>query len=253
MRIARYLIRGTPVTGILEEETLRPLAADSPEAPPAGRPLRLEEAVMLPPCRPGKIVGVGLNYREHARERGKPVPAEPLLFLKAPSAALAHGRPIRIPEGVGRVDQEAELAIVIGRRAKALSVAEASRAILGYTCFNDVTARELQDRDVQFARAKSFDTFAPFGPWIDTDVDPADLEITGVVSGVIRQSSRTRDMIFPPAFLVAYVSRVMTLEPGDLIATGTPSGIGPLVEGDTAEVTVEGIGTLTNPVVADAP
>ena len=160
------------------------------------------------------------------------------------------GAPIRLPAGAGRVDHEAELAIVIGRPARNLPVAEAGAAILGYTCFNDVTARAMQDRDVQFTRAKGFDTFAPFGPWIETDLDPSDLRITGRVNGAIRQDSSTRELIFPVPFLVAYLSRVMTLLPGDLIATGTPSGIGPLVPGDRVEVTIEGIGTLANPVEA---
>jgi 2-keto-4-pentenoate hydratase/2-oxohepta-3-ene-1,7-dioic acid hydratase in catechol pathway len=205
---------------------------------------------MLPPCRPGKIVAVGVNYREHARERGKALPAEPLIFLKPPSAALAPRGRIVLPSGVGRVDHEAEMAVVIGRTARHLAEDESGLFILGYTCFNDVTARELQDRDVQFTRAKGFDTFAPFGPWIETDLDPLDLAITGSVNGQMRQASRTGEMVFPPAHLVAFISRVMTLFPGDLIATGTPSGIGPLLPGDVVEVTIQGIGTLSNSVVA---
>jgi len=189
-----------------------------------------------------------LNYRDHAKERGKPLPSEPLIFLKPPSAVAASGEPILLPAGVGRVDHEAELAIVIGRTARNLAVASAGEAILGYTCFNDVTAREVQDREIQYTRAKGFDTFAPMGPWVETELDPSDLAVEGKVNGVVRQSSRTRQLVFPPAFLVAFVSRIMTLFPGNVIATGTPAGIGPLVDGDTVEIAIEGIGTLTNPV-----
>ncbi len=237
------------MTGRLEGSHLLPFPEDSVEdRKEAAPPVPIVQAVLLTPCRPGKIVAVGLNYRDHARERGKPLPSEPLLFLKPPSAALAHQETILLPQGAGRVDHEAELAVVIGRKARNLSAEEAGSAILGYTCFNDVTAREIQDRERQFTRAKGFDTFAPFGPWIETDLDPSDLAVTGSVNGTIRQSSRTREMIFSPAFLVAFISRVMTLFPGDLIATGTPAGIGPLAPGDRVEVTIEGIGTLANSV-----
>ena len=188
-----------------------------------------------------------LNYRDHAKERGKPLPSEPLIFLKPPSAVAASGEPILLPAGVGRVDHEADLAIAIGRTARNLAVASAGEAILGYTCFNDVTAREVQDREIQYTRAKGFDTFAPMGPWVETELDPSDLAVEGKVNGVVRQSSRTRQLVFPPAFLVAFISRIMTLFPGNVIATGTPAGIGPLVDGDTVEIAIEGIGTLTNP------
>jgi 2-keto-4-pentenoate hydratase/2-oxohepta-3-ene-1,7-dioic acid hydratase in catechol pathway len=249
MRIARFLIDGRPMAGRLEGDHLLPFPSDSLEdLRGTASPVPVGGAAFLTPCRPGKIVAVGLNYRDHARERGKAIPSEPLLFLKPPSAALAHGGSILLPAGAGRVDHEAEMAIVIGREASRLGEAEAPGAILGYTCFNDVTAREIQDREIQFTRAKGFDTFAPFGPWIETGLDPADLAIVGRVNGVTRQSSRTREMIFSPAFLVAFVSRVMTLFPGDLIATGTPAGIGPLASGDRVEVTIEGIGTLSNSV-----
>ena len=254
MRIARFLVDGRPVAGRLEGNHLLPFRDDSLEdLRETAPPVPIGRAAFLTPCRPGKIVAVGLNYRDHARERGKPLPSEPLLFLKPPSAALAHGESIILPAGAGRVDHEAELAIVMGRKASHVGEAEASGAILGYTCFNDVTAREIQDREIQFTRAKGFDTFAPFGPWIETDLDPSDLSITGSVNGRIRQSSRTRELIFPPAFLVAFVSRVMALFPGDLIATGTPAGIGPLAPGDRVEITIEGIGTLENSVAGPRP
>ncbi len=249
MRIARYRIGGRSVAGRVDGDLLHPFPEDSLEdLRETAPPLSLEGARLLTPCRPSKIVAVGLNFRDHARERGKPLPSEPLIFLKPPSAALAHGGSILLPAGVGRVDHEAELAVVIGRRASRLPVADADEAILGYTCFNDVTARELQDREIQFTRAKGFDTFAPFGPWIQTGLDPSDLSIRGSVNGVVRQDSRTREWIFPPAFLVAFISRVMTLLPGDVIATGTPAGIGPLKPGDRVDVSIEGIGTLSNSV-----
>jgi len=251
LRIARYRVQGRVVQGMLEGDAIRPFVAGLPESGGRlGASLALEGAELLAPCVPGKIVGVGLNYKDHARERNKPIPQEPLLFLKPPSALLDPGEPILLPPGAGRIDHEAELAIVIGREARRLAVANAGEAILGYTCFNDVTARELQDRDVQFTRAKGFDTFAPMGPWIETDLDPSSLVIEGKVNGHIRQHSRTAELIFPPAFLVSFISRIMTLHPWDVIATGTPAGIGPLGDGDTVEITIEGIGTLANPVRA---
>lgn len=254
MRIARYLFDGKPVAGKLEGDRLLPFGGDFPGALRQEGPARIVAgAKLLAPCMPGKIVGVGLNYKDHARERGKPLPLEPLLFLKPSSAVVAAGDPILLPLGAGRVDHEAELAIVIGRTVRNVAVANAGESILGYTCFNDVTARELQDRDVQFTRAKGFDTFAPLGPWIETELNPADLGIEGRVNGEIRQSSRTRELVFPPAFLVSFVSRIMTLLPGDIIATGTPAGIGALADGDTVEITIEGIGTLTNPVRSGRP
>jgi 2-keto-4-pentenoate hydratase/2-oxohepta-3-ene-1,7-dioic acid hydratase in catechol pathway len=253
VRIARFMIEGKPVCGRLEGDWLYPFPADALEdRRELLPPIPVVGAEMLPPCRPGKIVAVGVNYREHARERGKALPVEPLIFLKPSSAALAPRGRIVLPSGVGRVDHEAEMAVVMGRKARHLAAGEAGPFILGYTCFNDVTARELQDREVQFTRAKGFDTFAPFGPWIETDVDPLDLAITGSVNGQVRQSSRTREMVFNPVHLVVFISWVMTLFPGDLIATGTPSGIGPLLAGDVVEVTIQGIGTLSNSVVAAA-
>jgi 2-keto-4-pentenoate hydratase/2-oxohepta-3-ene-1,7-dioic acid hydratase in catechol pathway len=251
MRIARFLVDGRPLSGRLEGNLLHPFPGEGLEdLGKCGPPVPVEFSEILTPCRPGKIVAVGLNYRDHALERGKAVPAEPLIFLKPPSAALAHGGTILLPAGVGRVDHEAELAIVMGGRARHLPASEAGRAILGYTCLNDVTARELQDREIQFTRAKGFDTFAPFGPWIETELDPSDVAITASVNGAIRQSSRTRELIFPPATLVAFISRVMTLFPGDVIATGTPSGIGPLSAGDRVEISIQGIGTLSNSVAS---
>lgn len=202
----------------------------------------------LPP--PSKIVCVGRNYAEHAAEFGNDVPKEPMLFLKAPSALILHGEPIITPIQSGQVEHEAELGVVIGRRCKDLSdEQDPFEVVMGYTCLNDVTARDLQRRDGQFARAKSFDTFCPIGPHVDTELDVSDLRVTCRVNGVVKQDGRTSQMVFPVEFLIRYISKMMTLFPGDVIATGTPSGVSQLKPGDVCEVEIEGIGTLSNPVV----
>jgi 2-keto-4-pentenoate hydratase/2-oxohepta-3-ene-1,7-dioic acid hydratase in catechol pathway len=197
---------------------------------------------------PSKIVCVGLNYRDHAAEQNKPLPKEPMLFIKPSTAMIRTGEPIRIPPGVGRVDHEAELGVVIGKRAYRVPRERAFEYIRGITCVNDVTARELQARDVQFTRAKGFDTFAPVGPCISTDYDGRPLTVEAYVNGERRQSSSTRELIFQVDHLIWFISSVMTLLPGDIIATGTPSGIGPLKAGDTVTIKVESVGELTNPV-----
>lgn len=197
-----------------------------------------------------KIIGIGSNYRDHAAEMGKPVPVVPKLFLKAPSALLAPGSAIEIPPATQRVDHEAELGVVIGRRCRRVSAADALDFVAGYMCVNDVTARDFQREDGVFARAKGFDSFCPVGPRLVSGLDPSALGVVCRVNGVVRQNGSTRDMVFPVAALIAFVSSVMTLEPGDLIATGTPAGVGPLLPGDVVEVEVEGIGVLRNPVVA---
>jgi 2-keto-4-pentenoate hydratase/2-oxohepta-3-ene-1,7-dioic acid hydratase in catechol pathway len=204
---------------------------------------------ILTPTEPSKIIGVGLNYKDHALERNKPLPPEPLLFLKPSTALLAPGDRIHLPESASRVDPEGELAVVIGARASHLSSPdEGSKYILGFSCINDVTARDLQDRDIQFTRAKGFDTFAPYGPCLAIGLDPADLAIKTSVNKEVRQSSRTSQLIFPPHYLVWYISQIMTLLPGDVIATGTPAGIAPVKSGDIIEVEIESIGVLQNPV-----
>jgi 2-keto-4-pentenoate hydratase/2-oxohepta-3-ene-1,7-dioic acid hydratase in catechol pathway len=205
---------------------------------------------VLAPVMPSKIVCIGLNYKDHAAEQGKPLPAEPLIFLKPSSAVIAPGEAIVLPDGVGRVDYESELAVVIGRRATRVSEAEALSHVLGLTCMNDVTARDLQKKDGRYTRAKGFDTFAPLGPCIATGLTADDLAVTGLVNGQVRQQSSTRELIFPVATLIAYISRIMTLLPGDVVSTGTPAGIGPLQAGDEIVVRVQGIGELRNPVVA---
>jgi 2-keto-4-pentenoate hydratase/2-oxohepta-3-ene-1,7-dioic acid hydratase in catechol pathway len=207
-------------------------------------------ARLLAPVAPSKIVAIGLNYKDHAAERGKPLPKEPLIFLKPPSAVIGPGEAIRLPSGAGRVDHEAEMGIVIGKAAKNVATPSAGLAhVLGAVCVNDVTARELQDRDVQFTRAKGFDGFCPIGPCLATGLDLGALNVVGRVNGEVRQKSNTRELIFPAGELVCFVSRVMTLLPGDMITTGTPSGIGPLRAGDVVEIEVEGVGVLSNPVL----
>lgn len=204
--------------------------------------------------RPSKIVCVGRNYADHAAELGNEVPKEPLLFLKAPSALIRHDEAIVIPSQSEQVEHEAELAIVIGRDCKNIREDDdAFQYVLGYSCLNDVTARDIQRRDVQFTRGKSFDTFCPIGPWIETEFDPTDVRVTCLVNGEIRQDGRTSQMVFPVEFLIRYISRQMTLKKGDVIATGTPSGVSKLNPGDVCEVTVEGIGTLRNAVMSVPP
>lgn len=249
MRVVRVFTDDDVRYGLADEASIT-LISDEPFA--AWEPedvIAMAGARMMPPAMPTKIVCVGVNYRQHAQEMGHTLPAEPLIFLKPPTAMNAPGGEIRIPEGVGRVDYEGELAIVMGRRAHHVSAEDAMSYVLGYTCANDVTARDLQKRDGQWTRAKGFDGFCPFGPWVETDVDPSDLRIETLVNGEVRQSSRTSDMIFDVPALIAFISNVMTLLPGDVVLTGTPSGIGELHAGDIVEVRIEGVGTLTNHVV----
>lgn len=214
---------------------------------------KLEEVRLLPPVLPSKIICVGRNYVAHAKEHDAEVPEVPLLFLKPPSTVIGPGDTILLPPQSRQVEHEAELAVVIGRRGRWIPPDEALSYVLGYTVANDVTARDLQFRDGQWSRAKGFDTFCPVGPWIETDFDPADALISCHVNGELRQMASTRDMVFGVRQLVTYASTVMTLEPGDLILTGTPAGVGPLTDGDSVEVTIEGIGTLRNPVAAESP
>ncbi len=215
---------------------------------PTEHTLVWDTAHLRPPCRPSKIVCIGSNYRRHCEEMGRPIPPVPKLFLKPPSAMIADGEAIELPPDVGRVDFEGELALVIGRRCKRIAPDEVPGHVLGYTILNDVTAREIQRADVQFTRGKGYDTFCPIGPWLETDLDPRDLSLQTRVNSEVRQDSNTSDMIFDPFELVSFVSGVMTLEPGDVVSTGTPSGVGPLRPSDVVEVTIDGIGTLTNEV-----
>ncbi len=216
----------------------------------AGEALEISALQLLTPVIPGKIVAVGRNYGDHAKELGNDAPAEPIIFLKPPSALLSPGGAIEIPRQSERVDFEGELAMVIGRRARHVPESDWRDYVLGFTCANDVTARDIQKRDVQFTRGKSFDTFLPLGPCIETELDPSSLSLRTRVNGDVRQDGRTSQMIFTPAFIVAFITSVMTLEPGDVILTGTPAGVGPLSPGDQVEVEIEGIGTLSNGVVS---
>ena len=205
-------------------------------------------ATILPPVVPGKIVCVGRNYADHAKELGNEAPKEPLLFFKPPSSVLAHEGIIVRPAVSERVDFEGELAIVIGREATRVQAGNWRDYVRGFTCANDVTARDLQKKDVQFTRAKGFDTFCPLGPWLETELDVKDLRLVTRVNGETRQEGRTSQMIFSCGFLVEYISAIMTLVPGDVILTGTPAGVGPLNAGDAVEVEIEGLGVLRNAV-----
>ena len=216
----------------------------------AGEVSCLAGSRFLPPCEPTKIVAVGLNYLSHAEEMGSPLPAEPVLFLKPPSSVVGHRDSVVYPGHLSlRVDYEGELALVLGRRGRNIPRGEVFEYVFGYTCANDVTARDLQRRDDQWTRAKGFDTFCPLGPAIATDVEATCLMITTRVNDQIRQRASTSEMIFPIDVLVSYISQVMTLEPGDVVLSGTPAGVGELRPGDIVEVEIEGVGTLTNPVV----
>lgn len=212
---------------------------------------RLEEVQLLAPVTPTKIACVGRNYAEHAAELGNEVPAEPLIFLKPPSSVVGPNQPVVHPSISERVDHEGELAVVIGRRCRNVMEADALKYVFGYTVANDVTARDLQKKDGQWARAKGFDTFAPVGPWIDTAFDPTDRTVRCLVNGEVRQQGTTSLMIYSIARIIAHITRFMTLEPGDLILTGTPSGVGPVRPGDVMTVEVEGLGAISNPVVAE--
>jgi 2-keto-4-pentenoate hydratase/2-oxohepta-3-ene-1,7-dioic acid hydratase in catechol pathway len=215
--------------------------------------LSLAEAALLAPVQPSKIVCIGRNYRDHAAELGNQVPSEPLIFFKPNSSLLAPGGQVRRPKISERVDYEGELAVVIARECHKLGPGEQVRPyILGYTCVNDVTARDLQNKDGQWTRAKGFDTFCPAGPLVTTEIDPwAGIGVATRINGTIRQQGNSRDFIFPLDVVIRYISQVMTLVPGDLIPTGTPKGVGPVVAGDLMEVMVEGVGILSNPVVDD--
>ncbi len=252
MKIIRFLYQGQISYGILEDQKIEPLKTSPYEGfNPTGDSLSLNEVQLLPPSVPSKIIALGLNYRDHAAELGMPLPKEPLIFLKPSTAAIGPGQAIVYPSMSQRVDYEAELAIVIGRQAKGVSPDKALDFVLGYTCFNDVTARDLQKKDGQWTRAKSFDTFAPMGPWIETDLDPDNLLVEAYLNGRKCQSSRTSQLVFSVPEIISFVSQVMTLLPGDVIATGTPPGIGPMEPGDTIEIRIEGIGSLINHVVKE--
>lgn len=253
MKICRFEHDGNAVFGSIEDEevtvldgrTVESLAAARPEGPA----LPLRAITPLAPVSPGKIICVGRNYAAHAKELGNDLPTEPLLFLKPPSAVIACGDTIQMPPESSRVDFEGELALVIGRRGRNIDEREALSHIAGFTCANDVTARDLQKKDVQFTRGKGFDTFCPLGPWLVTQLDLESATLETRVNGERRQFAPVSTMIFSVPYIVAYISRVMTLEPGDVILTGTPEGVGPLSAGDTVEVLIPEIGSLVNRAV----
>lgn len=258
MKYCRFQIDGKKQYGLIEpvagHESITGVLAGAPYNSELSvesiQPIRLESAVLLAPVDPSKIVCIGRNYREHAAELGNEVPKEPLIFLKPPSSLLDPGGKIILPASSNRVDHEGELGVVIAKTCHNLSPNEDVRPyILGYTCVNDVTARDLQKRDVQFTRGKGFDTFCPTGPIVTDEIDPwAGVAVQTRVNGDLRQDGNTRDFIFPLDAVIRFIAQVMTLLPGDLIATGTPSGVGPLQSGDMMEVTISGIGTLANGV-----
>ena len=255
MKICRFHYQGKTACGRLEGDTIHVAHGDPlGKLEPSGIALPLEQVRLLAPLIPGKIIGIGRNYLAHAREFGNAPPEEdPLIFLKPSSAVISPDDPIIMPPASRRVDHEAELGVVIGKTARNLAPDDDPLGyVLGYTCVNDVTARDLQKKDVQFTRGKGFDTFCPMGPWIETGLDPGHVMVSARVNGEVRQQAPTSDMLFPVATLIRFIAGIMTLLPGDLIATGTPAGVGPLAAGDIVEVEVEGIGVLRNPVRAGA-
>lgn len=255
MRFVRYQVKNAlPRYGWVLEDQVGPVEGD-----PLGEFRRLEATLplasvrLLPPILPSKIVCIGRNYAAHAREHDADIPEVPLIFLKPPSAIIGHRDTILLPPQSQQVEHEGELVVVIGKKARWVPLEGARSVIFGYTVGNDVTARDLQRRDGQWTRGKGFDTFCAYGPWIETDFDPSDALVTCHVNGEMRQMASTQDLIFNVNQLIAFISSVMTLEPGDLVFTGTPAGVSPLRPGDTVEVKVEGIGTLSNPVAAEPP
>jgi 2-keto-4-pentenoate hydratase/2-oxohepta-3-ene-1,7-dioic acid hydratase in catechol pathway len=261
MRIARFAIADQVRYGVVDEAVdqaaeltvaeidSHPFGTGSDEVKLTGARYPLADVRLLAPVLPSKVVAIGRNYADHARETGSEPPAEPLIFLKPSTSVIGPGDPIMRPAQLSeRVDFEGELAVVFGRLCRDVPAARVPEVIFGYTCANDVTARDLQASDGQWARAKGFDTFCPLGPWIETSLDPADVELTTTVNGEIKQHARTSLLMHDITKLVSYVTAVMTLLPGDVLLTGTPAGIGPLVAGDQVTVQIEGIGSLTNPV-----
>lgn len=251
MRLVRVRYGDRIAAGVLEGDVVRPLRGTFFEEPiPTREEIPVDDVRLLAPVIPSKVVGVARNFAAHAEELGNPVPDEPILFFKPATSVIGPEDPIPLHPESERIDHEAEVAAVIGRLCRRVSEEDADRYILGYTCANDVTARDLQKRDGQWARAKGSDGFCPLGPWIETEIDASDLEIVARVGDDVRQKGRTSDMKFGAATLVAFASRTITLLPGDVILTGTPPGVAPLGAGDRVDVDVEGIGVLRNPVVA---
>jgi 2-keto-4-pentenoate hydratase/2-oxohepta-3-ene-1,7-dioic acid hydratase in catechol pathway len=258
VKFCRFLAPDTPSAepryGIIDDKSVREITAAPWSAwSESGRSWPTSSVRFQAPVEPSKIVCIGRNYAAHAAELGNEVPKEPLMFLKPPSSIIGPDEPIMLPEYSQRVEHEGELAIVIARRCSHLRDSEDPFSnVLGYTCLNDVTARDIQKADVQFTRGKGFDTFCPVGPHIETELDSTNTLVETRVNNALRQSGNTSLMIYPCAFLIRWISRMMTLLPGDVIATGTPSGVGPLIVGDTVDVSVSGVGVLRNPVQASS-
>ena len=253
MRLVRFRFGDRIATGVVEGDAVRALAGTFFENPvPSGEEIPLDDVRLLAPILPSKVVCLGKNYAAHAAEFGGEVPEEPLVFLKPSTSVSGPGDPIPLPPISNRVDYEGELAVVIGRIARNVRAEETFRYILGYTCGNDVTLRDLQKKDDQWARAKGFDGSCPLGPWVETDLDPIDVHLETRVNGEVRQSASTSDMVFGVATIIEFVTEFMTLLPGDVIMTGTPEGVGKLEPGDRVEVAIDGIGVLMNPVGARA-
>ncbi len=256
MRIVRFKAQRKTAYGVLKGNAIHPLSR-SPfsdnfnlkDLPLRAETYPLDQVRLLAPCLPSKVVCLGVNYRPHAQEMGSSLPVKPLIFLKPPTSIIGPDQSIVLPRDWKRVDYEAELAIVIGKKAKYVSEADSRQYVLGYSCFNDVTERVAQKEDGQWTRGKGYDSFGPLGPWIETDIKADDLKLETYLNGQVRQSGRTSEMLFGISELISFVSGVMTLLPGDVIATGTPSGIGQVKSGDIVEIKIEGIGTLRNPVV----
>lgn len=248
MKIYRFRYRKRILHGVLKEEFLFPIVGSVfGDFKIGSSPVPIGEVRILPPVLPTKVIGIGRNYRDHAAEMGNPLPEEPLIFLKPPTAVIGHLDRVVQPAMSGRVEYEGEVAVVIRKRTRQLGPDDpVSDSILGYTCFNDVTARDLQKKDVQFTRAKGFDTFAAVGPCIATGLDPAGIHLKTFLNGKLVQSGTTANLIFSIPTLVRFLSRIMTLNPGDIIATGTPAGVGPMAPGDRVDVQVEGVGVLSN-------
>ncbi len=247
MKIARFKYKNKIYYGRIKDNSVNIITGSIfGKFKMANKAVSIRDVKLLEPVTPSKIICVGLNYKDHARELNMSVPREPIIFMKPPTSTIGHNGKIIYPKGVKRLDYEAELAVVIKKKAKNVDKKSAKKYILGYTCLNDVTARDLQQKDGQWTRAKSFDTFCPIGPHIETRINPENLAIKLYLNSSLKQSSQTASLIFKIEELLSFVSRVMTLEPSDIIATGTPFGVGPMKTGDVVEVDIEGIGRLRN-------
>lgn len=251
MKYVKANWNGRTINGFIQGDEIHVLTSDvitNPEAAPTGERVKLGDVKLLAPCAPTKVVAIGINYRDHAGEMGHDLPEDPVIFLKPATSVIGPEDAIVYPRQSERLDYEAECAVVIGKLCKDVPAADAARYIFGYTCCNDVTARDLQKKDGQWTRGKGFDTFCPLGPWIETELDCANADVESRLNGAVKQRSNTKYLINPIYKLVEFVSAVMTLLPGDVITTGTPSGIGPMQQGDVIEIEVGGIGTLKNVV-----